>query len=281
MRLLLSILGCSIIVVAIMHIISFSQLNTEQKSTPQFQSNVEIKSKNSQKIILIPTSERKVDCLPENLSSQPVKSIQTKNDQISDQVEKAMINPINLIKNSESGDPEAKLALFNLVNNCFPRGQNYDFTQGLIQGNEGCPLIPSRYVENPIIILEEAAQQGSPYAKLIYAQYAQSRIARLREKSTNEAYQEAAKINKTAEKYGEDAAQAGLLEAWQFMARAYYTGAFGVRNSTLAYAHALPTVVNGGTQDDERLVEMLRSQLVPAQIKEAEKIAFNCSKTGR
>lgn len=185
-----------------------------------------------------------------------------------------------LVKQSQKGDGAAAIVLHQMAGRCASTKQEADLALGLQNSrNIVCKLIPENIIKEPLLILKEAADAGSVQAKLYYAQSAIPVAARLRAFGTRQSSQQAAALLAQAEIYGEDAAQSGALEAWEFMTRAYHSGMFGRRDELAAYAHALPLALNDSTGAYSSFAKDLRRGLSDADANSVAKTSYICQAT--
>lgn len=191
---------------------------------------------------------------------------------VSNQLSEAFSNIALVIRNAEH-DPNANIALFRMASSCF----TYDLKNRPRRSENSCPpnaeILPVQ--NNNLEFLVKAAELGSNYAKLMYSQNAPMTADYFRKRSTSDGNLLAREIMLKAEKFGNEAARAGIPEAYRYMSQAYEQGTFGEKNIQLAYAYALP-LRQLGTHIDQLHIERLGARLNDNMRKGAELQAFGC-----
>jgi TPR repeat protein len=183
--------------------------------------------------------------------------------------------PADIIAAAGSGEGRSAVALFEIATTC--RSLDATTEKGWVRAEtEICRRLSPSEIENPLELLRAAIRQNSAQAKLAYAQNSLARINFLQSRKSGNSLAEAEVLLQQAEKYGKEAAQAGLEGAYLFMLRAYYTGQFGKRNSTLAYAYLLPLMQLKSSRAHNALAEELQFDLSQIELERSWQTAFGC-----
>jgi len=203
-------------------------------------------------------------------------SINSAEEKIETFSEKVWRDTASMLDASEKGDAPAAIAIYSLIRSCFPLATGQNANSGTLKGPGNCPALPSEIVKNPLEIVDIAARAGSMHAKTFYAQNSSAVAAGFRALNTDEGRRIATEIDGLAERYGTEAAEAGVLEASEYMVRSYYTGRFGSRDPALAYRFILPLTSDDPNGEHAKFAQHLKKQISDVDARRAEATAFGC-----
>lgn len=186
-------------------------------------------------------------------------------------------DPDRLISLAEQGDETSSIALFEVAQMC--PNLKAPVEKGWIRSEQKlCNRLEKDSLSQPLKLLESAIEKGSNYAKLAYAENSLAYIESLQQEKSANSLSIAESVIRKSQQYGREAAQAGVEEAYQLMVRVYYTGQFGKRDPTLAYAYLLPLLENNSRDDQISFAQKLKKELPKSEVDRAWQEAYGCNR---
>lgn len=187
-------------------------------------------------------------------SSKPIKSFNFYGNNDRETPMKVAEDPGPFIKKAQAGDGAAARLVLSAIMACFPL--NGKSAQPPVVREDGvpppiweeCNKLDPQLARNRLGILMPAINAGSPEAKFQYAITADDIFMNDRYSLDMQSLYTSDKVHRVVEKYAIEAANAGLEEAFAFLAKSYSRGEFGLRDpiTAFAYASALDSVNPGG-----------------------------------
>lgn len=192
---------------------------------------------------------------------------------------KLLEKPQNYVDRAKSGDAPSALALLKALNACFP--VSYENRINPVQRSDEMPAsiwpecanLDPMLARDRLSILVPSIQAGSAEAKLAFAANVEQVFFNDKHAGDMQRLYSSDQVQRIAERYAVEAAQAGIREAYLLLANFYMTGRFGRRDlvSGFAYASALNSLKADAAANE--LILRYKPQLTPRELQEAAEMA--------